>query len=109
MNTLENTSCHGNAEKNMRPTKGDVTHRHELKRLNRIRGQIEAVQRMIAEGRYCPDILVQIKAARAALQSLERSILETHLHGCVESALSSRDENVVREKIDELVQLLKNH
>lgn len=86
-----------------------MNHQHEIKRVNRIRGQVEAIQRMILEERYCPEILLQIKAAHAALKSLERSILETHLHGCVESAISSRDPREIREKIDELVNLLKNH
>eukprot|EP01035_Chromulina_nebulosa_P013948 gene13948-18468_t len=37
-----------------------------LNRLNRIEGQVRGVTRMIEEGRYCIDVLTQIKAARAA-------------------------------------------
>ncbi len=58
-------------------------HSGELKRLNRVAGQIEGVRAMIEEQRYCPEILTQLRAARAALRALETAILGTHLGACV--------------------------
>ena len=54
-----------------------------LTRVNRIAGQAAGVQRMIAEDRYCVDILHQIAAIRSALDSLGVELLTKHLESCV--------------------------
>lgn len=82
------------------------SHETELPRVRRVKGQVEAVERMIGEGRYCVDILVQIKAARAALQSLENNILKTHLEGCVKHALESPSSFDAEKKLKEISDLL---
>lgn len=82
-------------------------HSAELKRLSRIKGQVEGVERMIQERRYCPEIVQQIKAARSALKSLEASIIEGHMRHCVKQAIASRDPFVVQEKIEEIILLVK--
>ncbi len=82
-------------------------HSSELKRLSRIKGQIEGVERMILEKRYCPEIVNQIKAVRSALKSLEVNVIEGHLRSCVKQAISSRNPIVVQEKIEEIVLLMK--
>ena len=82
-------------------------HSAELKRLNRIKGQVEGVERMIVERRYCPEIVQQIKAARSALKSLEASIIEGHMRHCVKQAIASRDAFVVQQKIEEIILLVK--
>lgn len=82
-------------------------HTSELKRLNRIIGQVEGVERMILEQRYCPEIVQQIKAARSALKSLEASIVEGHMRHCVKQAIASRDPFVMQQKIEEIILLVK--
>lgn len=82
-------------------------HSAELKRLSRIKGQVEGVERMIHEHRYCPEIVQQIKAIRAALKSLEASVIEGHMRHCVKEAIASRDAFVVQEKIEEIILLVK--
>ncbi len=62
-------------------------HSAQLARLKRIRGQLEGIQRMIEHRRYCPEILVQTSAVRAALRSLEVTILRAHVDHCVKNAL----------------------
>lgn len=52
-------------------------------RVNRINGQVTGIGKMIDEDRYCLDILNQIAAARAALDSLGVEILTNHLESCV--------------------------
>lgn len=52
-------------------------------RINRVSGQVAGIQRMIAEDRYCVDILNQIAAARSALDSLGIVLLTGHLESCV--------------------------
>lgn len=58
---------------------------------------------MIEEGRYCPDILIQLRAVRSAVRAVEGNILKTHLKSCV--AQSFADENEREKKIDELKEL----
>jgi DNA-binding FrmR family transcriptional regulator len=45
-------------------------HTEDLRRLKRIRGQLEGIERMIQERRYCPDIVNQIQAASSAPGSM---------------------------------------
>ena len=86
---MEKPSCHeetpttGRGKKSKSVTQ-HPSHANEKKRLNRIRGQLDGIDRMIDERRYCIDIVTQIKAAKSALESLEKSVLETHLRGCVQ-------------------------
>ncbi len=83
-----------------------ANHEAELPRLRRIQGQVDAIERMILEGRYCVDILHQIKAARAALQSLESNVLKTHLEGCVKQALEAPNSFDAEKKLKEISDLL---
>ena len=59
------------------------------KRMNRIEGQVRGIARMIAEDRYCIDVLTQVSAVQAALDGVARQLLEHHLHGCVQHAVKS--------------------
>ena len=76
-------------------------------RLNRIEGQVRGISRMVADGRYCIDILTQVQAVRAALTKVETAILQDHLGKCIEGAITSGDAVDQRAKINELVQLLE--
>lgn len=53
------------------------------KRLNRVAGQVAGVQNMVADDRYCVDILTQIAAIRSALDSIGLELLSGHLRACV--------------------------
>lgn len=81
------------------------SHRKHLSRLNRISGQVEGVKKMVEEQRYCPDILIQMRAIRSALLALEGQLLEAHLDHCVRDAFTSGDEKHAKEKIAELREL----
>ena len=60
-----------------------------VKRINRIEGQVRGIGKMIAEDRYCVDVLTQVSAVQAALDALALELLEDHLHGCVHAAVKS--------------------
>lgn len=79
----------------------------ELKRLNRISGQVEGIKTMIGENRYCPDILAQLRAVRSAVMAVEANILEAHLESCVTDALSSKDKENKKQKLAELKDLYR--
>lgn len=88
-------------------TGGHPSHAKEIKNLNRISGQLDAVKRMIDERKYCPDILTQLRAARSAIKSVETKILEAHLNACVEESLSKGSAKDKKTKIAELTELFK--
>ncbi len=56
-----------------------------LRRLKIIRGQVEGVERMIEEGKYCVDVLTQISAVHEALRGVGRVVVRQHLETCVAS------------------------
>jgi len=81
-------------------------HSSQINRIRRMIGQLEGVQRMIEERRYCPDILTQTRAVSSAVHALEASILETHLRSCVTEALIANKEEKEK-KLSELLEIFK--
>ncbi len=76
-----------------------------LLQLKRARGQIDGIERMILDDRYCADIIVQITAARASLLVVARSLLEAHLKACHQAAMSNGGADT-DEMYQELVELV---
>ena len=75
------------------------------KRLARIEGQVRGISKMLAEDRYCIDIITQIDAVKAALNRVEDEILRDHVSHCVEHAIASGDKADQRQKIAELIEV----
>lgn len=84
-----------------------ATHEEDLVRLKRIRGQIEGVERMISEGRYCLDIVNQIRSSMAALRSVENLVMERHVRHCVKDAIDTADRRLTESKVNELIELYR--
>lgn len=82
-------------------------HSNELKRISKIKGQMEGIERMLLDGRYCPDVIQQIKSVRSALMGLQAVLLEGHLKGCVKHAFTANDPRESSQKINELLELMK--
>ncbi len=80
-----------------------------VRRLRRIEGQARGVIRMIDENRYCIDILVQLKAIRAALKKVENEILSDHASHCIHEAVNSGSQKRQTEKFEELIDLLTKY
>ncbi len=78
-----------------------------LDRLARLEGQVRGIAKMVAEDRYCVDILAQTAAVRSALKGVERLILEDHAHYCVQAAIYSGDPKEQQAKFQELIALLQ--
>lgn len=68
---------------------------------------MRGISRMVEDQRYCIDIVTQISAVRAALRRVEEEVLEEHIGHCVEHAITSGNAKDQREKIAELMDLLK--
>ena len=86
-------------------THSNPDHHAEKRRIKRIIGQLEGIQRMIEERRYCIEILNQTKAISSAIHSLETALLEKHISHCVAEAFSSDEER--DQKMKELLNLFK--
>ncbi|CAM5617704.1 metal-sensitive transcriptional regulator [Streptomyces coeruleorubidus] len=79
----------------------EQTHRDVvLRRLRRIEGQVRGLQRMVEEETYCIDVLTQVAATNAALQSCALALLDEHLNCCVTQAIVEGGEQA-RTKVDE--------
>lgn len=83
------------------------SHSAELVRLGKIAGQVQGIERMIQQRRYCPEIIQQIRAATSALRAIEMSILTEHLNECVKEAARARDPEDFRRKVAEIVRFTK--
>lgn len=57
-------------------------------RLRRIKGQIEALEKMVESDTDCSDLLMQVVAARRAMKSFGEEVLESHMHACIDKAAS---------------------
>lgn len=80
-----------------------------LKRLARIRGQIDGIARMIEEERDCMEILVQTRAIHAALRKVEETLLRAQVERSVTSALGPPDADQGREQLDALINMLNRY
>jgi DNA-binding FrmR family transcriptional regulator len=84
----------------------DSRHQKELAvRLRKIEGQIQGVQRMIAEPRMCVEILQQLAAAAAALKRVRVGVLRYHASKCVRDAIKRGRSDRTR-SIDELLEIV---
>ena len=74
-----------------------------INRLSRIEGQVRGIKNMVEKDVYCTDILVQVAAVNAALNSFNRVLLANHIKTCVTQDIRDGKE----ETVDELIQTLK--
>jgi len=85
------------------------TKQQALGRLRRIVGQIQGVQRMVEEEKYCVDILLQISAVQGALEQVSKILMTRHIQTCVQDSLRAGSERERSKKIDELVRVFTRH
>lgn len=78
-----------------------------LTRLRSIEGQIQGIQRMVTEERYCMEIVDQISAARAALARVSTQILQRHLEHCVVHDLRTGTAEDQERVVAELMQVIE--
>ena len=87
-------------------------HQHEhtlevLNRLSRAIGHLEAVKRMVEEGRDCSQVLVQLSAVKSALNNTGKLILKDHLNHCILEAAASGDKEALSALSDAIDQFVK--
>ena len=78
-----------------------------IHRLNRIEGQIRGIRGMVEKNAYCTDILVQVAAANAALNSFNKVLLAEHIKTCVTDDIRAGKDETVDELVGTLQKLMK--
>jgi DNA-binding FrmR family transcriptional regulator len=99
---MEACCCHSKTKQRSQEEYKDLIHR-----LNRIEGQIRGIKGMVERDAYCPDILVQVAAARAALNSFNKVLLGNHMRTCVVRDIKEGREETVDELLETLQKLMK--
>lgn len=94
-------SCHQTKERS------EKEYKDLMNRLNRIEGQVRGIKRMVEEEAYCPDILVQVAAVNAALNSFNKVLLGNHIRTCVTEDIREGREETVEELLVTLQKLMK--
>lgn len=93
--------CHKTKERS------EKEYRNLINRLNRIEGQIRGIKRMVEEDAYCTDILIQVAAANAALNSFNKVLLSEHIRTCVADDIREGRDETVEELVTTLQKLMK--
>ncbi|MCX4375298.1 MAG: metal-sensing transcriptional repressor [Lachnospiraceae bacterium] len=93
------------------------THKHKKRsgeeqrslenRLSRIEGQVRGIKRMIEQDAYCIDVLVQVAAVNAALNSFSRVLLSEHIRTCVTQDIKEGKDETIEELLATLQKLMK--
>ena len=78
-------------------------------RLRRAEGQIAGVRRMVEDGAYCVDILLQLSAAQSALVQAGKHILGGHMSTCVKECFETGDPAERQKKIAELMDVFTRY
>ena len=83
--------------------RSDKEYQDLMNRLKRIEGQVRGIQGMLQKDAYCADVLMQVAAVNAALNSFNKALLANHVRTCVAENIREGNDEV----IDELVILLQ--
>ena len=78
-----------------------------IHRLNRIEGQVRGVKGMVERSAYCVDILGQVAAITAALNSFNKVLLANHIRTCVADDIRDGKDEVIDELVSTLQKLMK--
>lgn len=77
-----------------------------LNRLSRAAGHINAIKKMVEDGRDCSDVLIQLSAVKAEIVNTSKVILKDHLDHCVVKAVKENDAETIRHLKSAIDQLL---
>ena len=75
-----------------------------LNRLRKIEGQVKGIYRMVEEGKYCGDVMIQISAIRSAINSVGGLMIDNYINECLIATM--KDNEVDKEKLKNMVDIL---
>ncbi|MCF2669133.1 MULTISPECIES: metal-sensing transcriptional repressor [Lachnospiraceae] len=87
--------------------RSDKEYKDLIHRLNRVEGQVRGIKRMVEEDAYCTDILIQVSAVNAALNSFNKVLLANHIRTCVAEDIRAGKEETIDELVATLQKLMK--
>ena len=99
--TNNETCCH------KKKKRSQEEHKRLVNRLSRVEGQIRGIKKMVEEDAYCIDILIQVAAANAALNSFNKELLAEHIRTCVADDIKNGREETIEELVATLQKLMK--
>ena len=94
-------NCHKTKERS------EKEYKDLINRLNRIEGQVRGIKGMVERDVYCIDILVQVAAVNAALNSFNKELLAGHISCCVAENIRNGNDEVIDELVQTLQKLMK--
>lgn len=100
-------SMEGECCSNKKKERSEKEYKDLIHRLNRIEGQVRGIKGMVERDVYCTDILVQVAAVTAALNSFNRVLLGNHIKTCVIRDIKEGKEETVDELLATLQKLMK--
>lgn len=87
--------------------RSEKEYRDLMNRLNRIEGQVRGIKGMLEKNVYCTDVLIQVLAVNAALNSFNKVLLANHIKTCVIQDIKDGKEETVDELVLTLQKLMK--
>lgn len=97
----QSNCCHKTKERS------EKEYKDLLNRLSRIEGQVRGVKRMVERDAYCVDILTQVAAINAALNSFNKVLLANHIKTCVADDIRAGKDDTLDELVSTLQKLMK--
>lgn len=98
---MDNCCCNKTKERSQEEYKSLIH------RLNRVEGQIRGIRKMVENDAYCPDILIQVSAANAALNGFTKELLANHIKTCVAEDIRDGNDDTIDELVTVLQKLMK--
>ncbi|MGN0393894.1 MAG: metal-sensing transcriptional repressor [Coprococcus sp.] len=87
--------------------RGEEEYKQLMNRLNRIEGQIRGIKGMLDKNAYCVDIITQVSAVTAALNSFNKMLLSEHIRTCVKEDIKAGKDDSADELAELVNKLLK--
>ena len=103
---MDNSCCTGECS-HRKSHHSEKVKNNLVTRLNRVEGQIRGIKGLIEKDTYCDDIITQISATQAALNSVAKLLLEGHLKTCVVERIQEGDMEVLDEVLVTIQKLMK--
>lgn len=102
-----NKCCQKNSQCNKTKNRDEKEYKDLLNRLSRIEGQVRGVKNMVESDAYCTDILTQVSAITAALNSFNKVLLSSHIKTCVADNIKNDNVEIIDELVTTLQKLMK--
>lgn len=106
-NLAEDSVCENRICCHKKKKRSEKEYRDLLNRLSRIEGQVRGIRKMVESDAYCTDVLIQVSAVNAALNSFNKVLLANHIRTCVADDIRAGKDETIDELVVTLQKLMK--